>query len=307
MPTATDPLLQTLHTDDLTNRSDRLHYATGELLGQDDFRAEQLYHRRQLARTLLFLHGSGTIAGLKVVVAPEASTTAPGTVSEVQVIVRPGLALDRAGRLIELPTSVSLRLRRWTAFISDPAKTGDPRAVDRLRNAYDATPKAVLADVFLSFHACQRGWTPAFASGPFDALDASQPSRVRDSYEVNLVLRTPGPAATAFDPWASVPSAATTAQVRDAILGAWTNLEPPPVDQPTDFHEVPSALDPNSVLLARLYLPAPALPVVPADLDWTASAWNHPVDTAGDNTSNVDNFVRNFVVPPALLRRLHNL
>ena len=307
MPTAPDPLLQTLHTDDLENRSDRLHYATGEMLGQDDFRAEQLYHRRQLARALLFLHGSGTIAGLKVIAAPEASLTNPGTVGEVQIIVEPGLAIDRSGRLIELPVPVSLRLRRWAEFISSPANTGDPRAVDRLRNAFDAGSSAVLADVFLSFHPCERGWTPAFATGPFDALDAAQPSRVRDSYEVNLVLRAPGPAAQAFDPWADVPPGATTTQIREAILDAWGKLEPPVTGLPTDFHESPASIDPNSVLLARLYIPAPAAPASPADLNWSVAAWHHPPDTAGDNTSNLDNFVRNFAVPPALVRRLHNL
>ena len=45
------------------------------------------------------------------------------------------------------------------------------------------------ADIFLAFHPCERGYTPAFASGPFDALDASQPSRVRDAYELTLVPR----------------------------------------------------------------------------------------------------------------------
>jgi hypothetical protein len=303
----TDPLLQTLRTDDLENRSDRLHYATGEMLGQDDFRAEQLYHRRQLARALLFLHGSGTIAGLKVIAAPVASPTNPGAVGEVQIIVEAGLAIDRSGRLIELPVPISLRLRRWAEFISDPAKTGDPRAVDRLRNAYDAGANAVLADVFLTFHACERGWTPAFATGPFDALDASQPSRVRDSYQASLVLRSPGIAPQAFDPWATVPPGATTSQVHDAIFAAWTHLEPPPTGVPADFHETPASLDPNSVLLARLYLPAAAAPAAPADINWSTGAWNHPLDTAGDNVSNIDNSVRTFVVAPALLRRLHNL
>ena len=307
MSTATDPLLQTLRTDDLANRSDRLHYATGELLGQDDFRAEQLYHRRQLARALLFLHGSGTLAGLKVVVAPIPSTDAPADVSEVQIVVQSGLALDRAGRLVELPAPVSLRLRRWAEYLSSPEKTGDPRAVDRLRNAYDPARHAVVADIFLSFHACERGWTPAFATGPFDALDASQPSRVRDSYEVNLVLRSTGAATPAFDPWTEVPPAATAAQVREAVFAAWAKLEPPPNGAAADFHECPATLDPNSVLLARLLLPATVTPASPAELDWSLAAWNLPSDTAGDNTSNVDNSVRNLVVPPALLRRLHNL
>ncbi len=53
-------------------QADRLHYATGELLGADDFRDEQTYHRRQLARALLYLYGSGTIAGLRVVAAAPA-------------------------------------------------------------------------------------------------------------------------------------------------------------------------------------------------------------------------------------------
>jgi hypothetical protein len=45
---------------------------------------------------------------------------------------------------------------------------------------FGAPFNGVIADVFLNFVVCERGKTPAFASGPFDALDAIAPSRLRD-------------------------------------------------------------------------------------------------------------------------------
>ena len=46
----------------------RVFYATGRMLGVEDFQADQDYHRSSLARALLQLCGTGTVAGLKVVV-----------------------------------------------------------------------------------------------------------------------------------------------------------------------------------------------------------------------------------------------
>ncbi len=308
METSRDHLLDTLQTNQFKNLSDRLNYATGEMLGADDFQAEQLYHRRQLALALRFLYGSGTLAGLKVVVVPGAKDAAdPANLTEVEVGVKPGLAIDRAGRMIEVPVTVSLRLKRWFSFITDPAATGDPNAIQQLEEAYDGTQ--VIADVFLRFHACERGWTPAFASGPFDALDASQPSRIRDAYELKLVLRKSGSPETMFDPWGGLPNNPTQAQVQDAILSAWDNLKAP-VDVDGDFHEVPAELqDPTAIRLARLNMPvvSSGAPASVADLDWRATSWNWTADPEEDNVTNVDNTARNFIVPPAVLRRYHNL
>ncbi len=320
-----DPLLQTLRADpsDPTAdrlRSDRLHYATGELLGADDFQAEQLYHRRQLARALLFLVGSGTLGGLKVVVEPQRGGN-PADVSEVNLVVRPGIAIDRAGRLIEVPAPACLRLRRWFDFIADPKRSGDPNAQTRFKDAFNPTTGTVVADVFLSFHACQRGWTPVFASGPFDALDASQPSRVRDAYELLLVLRTeadadladPEKLGHAWDPWRKLPNTSTGAEIRELIFQAWTSLDPPAPDLLQGFHECPVGVDPTAVLLARLQVPSAAatatdIPTRADDLSWKAATWfaNPPVPNE-DNTQNVDNSVRNVIVPPAMLRRLHSI
>ena len=74
-----DPLLRQL-------AAERLHYSTGELLGADDFRDEQTYHRRQLARALLHHNGSGTVAGLRVAARHQPSGN--GAPDEVHLEVR---------------------------------------------------------------------------------------------------------------------------------------------------------------------------------------------------------------------------
>ena len=283
-------------------RADRLHYSTGELLGADDFRDEQTYHRRQLARALLYLHGSGTIAGLAV---EHRHTPGGGTKpDDVEIRVKPGLALDHAGRLIEVPRDACLRLRRWFQFIAGRESGDQQIGLAHLRRAWRADAAvsaagAVVADVFLSFHACPRGYTPAFASGPFDALDASQPSRVRDAYELALVLRSePGELPRAADPWAGV----TGATLDDRIASArrisstlWTN-------GPQPASENPAGVDPTAVLLARLRIPAAHVPdeTQPPAADWSSAAW--PV--VDEVPANLDNGVRHVLLPPGAVGHL---
>jgi hypothetical protein len=359
MKPLSDPLLR-------KTASERLHYATGELLGADDFRDEQTYHRRQLARALLHQYGSGTLAGLRVVARHRPAhgylsngafaigdttisvDTGTGTILAGEVItfagdsieylvaralasnvvtiaspglraavadntaitvqapdemhleVRPGLALDRAGRLIEVPREACLRLRRWFDFIA--AQPPDSALLDAgdLRAAF--RDGAVVADIFLAFHPCDRGYTPAFASGPFDALDASQPSRVRDAYELSLVLRTEANPPTAFDPWAGIAGGTVEdrlAAAHEVSLDAWDTLALPPSDHVGDWHENPAGFDPTAVLLARLRIPsAPAPNAASAPVpDWSAAAWPN-------ESANLDNTVRNFLLPPAAIRRV---
>lgn len=300
-----DPIRTRLH-------SERLHYVTGELLGADDFRDEQTYHRRQLARALAFLHGYGAIAGLRVVANHRPGQN--GAPDEVELEVEPGLALDRIGRLIEVPREACLRLRRWFEFgaAREPGSEGLDR--DDLRDGWraDATVPAggaVVADVFLAFHPCDRGYTPAFATGLFDALDASQPSRVRDAYELTLVPRDEAdadlPTSADFDPWAGIAgdtAAARLASARALSFDAWSALAPPPANHVGAFRENPPGVDPTAVLLARLRLPAGPAPnttSAPA-ADWSAAAWPEPA-------ANIDLNVRNVVLPPAALLRVAGL
>ena len=44
----------------------RVFYSLGRMLGVEDFQADQDYHRGRLARALLQLCGTGTVAGLNV-------------------------------------------------------------------------------------------------------------------------------------------------------------------------------------------------------------------------------------------------
>src|SRR5262245_20848451 len=177
MSTRNDPLAAAAETA-RAGVLDRVFYATGILLAADDFDAEQTYHRGRLARALAYLHGSGTVAGLRVVVVPRLEQGADPDFPngrEEERGVQPGLAPDRLGRLIEIPREVCLRLDRW--YQAEP--------VDRLRTALHGAPaNGVIVDLFVRYMSCERGKTPALAAGPFDALDAVQPSRLRDAYEL---------------------------------------------------------------------------------------------------------------------------
>jgi hypothetical protein len=316
MSTRPDPL------EDRDLRPDRLHYATGAMLDRDDFLSEQLYHRGRLARALASLHGSGTVAGLRVEVRPLGET-------EETLNVTPGLAVDRMGRLVEVPRPACLRLGRWMEHLSrtdrsalvaarydlrpgSPIRTGAPGPDDpqheltERQRAFaqknpppkppkdpneDAPPKDepapewagwgngyVVADVFLGFTACERGKTPAFATGPFDALDAVQPSRVRDGYELTLAPRAVAVAPP--DPWKDVVGAGVEARMRAAqrhiMDHGWREGDDEWQDRTTmaPGEEHPPEADPSSVFLARLFIPV-AIDGVSRDLDRRVLVNNH--------------------------------
>lgn len=280
-------------------RAERPAYATGMLLDAQDFSDEQTYHRGRLARAMAFLAGGGTLAGLEVeYVAPTASQ-----VEEVRV--KPGLAVDRLGRLVELPRPACVRLPNWYAQIRaiDAGDTLRLAAYGNLgrflsaRLADDAPvlpTRAVVADVFIRFVECAVGLTPSFAHGPFDALNAVSTSRIRDAYELQLVPRQLlgddynglpiGPAAAVVaDDGATTDARRNAAQ--DAVLKAYGgdnaggagSLEPAP--------EHPADMDRSAVFLGRVFIPV--------------GAGDPPERT--DDAPLVDNWSRRFLPSAALL------
>lgn len=267
---------------------DRVFYATGVLLDAEDFRAEQLYHRSRLARSLAYLHGSGTVAGLKVVWEAAVDPTPdpdPTPGQEEQLVVEPGLALDRLGRLIEIPRRACIRLNRWFDAQSD----------DDLVQGWHGDPfNGVVADVFLCFVTCERGKTPAFAAGPFDALDAVQPSRLREGYELSLVIRPEA------DPPLPQPTGADLAEIADLgdrrtalhneILAAWReSTEQWDENGPVPLAEHVTGQNPTAVFLARVTIPA-------------TNDGSRPARIA-DATVSIDNTRRAFVYTPGALAR----
>ncbi len=261
--------------------SERPLYATGMLLDAQDFSDEQTYHRVQLARAMAFLAGGGTLAGLRV--SYQAATAGPGGQPE-EIRVEPGLAVDRLGRLIELPRPACLRLVRWyeaknaidggdtlrRAAYGNLNRFLSARALAEaaLPGAVVVPDRAVVADVFLRFVACPRGLTPSFAAGPFDALNAVATSRVRDAYELLLIPReglddaydglpvAPGgsdignPAAPADARHAAMQNAVLAAYAASGRSGSAGELAPLP--------EQPAGLDPTAVFIGRVLIPVAA-------------------------------------------------
>ena len=300
LATAADPLVA-------QPRAERPAYATGMLLDAQDFSDEQTYHRGRLARALAAIAGGGTLAGLGVEYVAQTATQAE------EIRVAPGLAVDRLGRLVELPRAACRGLADWFADVaaSDGGDTLRTSSYDnlarfvspRLVSSGAVLPaRALVADVFLRFAQCAVGLTPSFAAGPFDALNAVSTARIRDAYELQLVPRSglsdvqrglplPPGAAVLGDTTAAPELRRNAAQ--DAVLaayiasghtgGAADGLPPGP--------EHPPNMDTSAVFIARVLLPVDAA-------DPPARAADAPL---------VDNYARRFLPPVPLLAQWANL
>jgi len=249
---------------------ERVAYSNGMLLDDADFQVEQAYHRGRLALLTRYLHGTGTVAGLNV----EIDTTA-----NPMVVIGPGLAIDRIGRVIENPQPLCLRIDRW---FED--RLGD--APSDLTQSFTAgaggAPDHLVADIFLGFRECEVAKRPAFAQGDFDALGAVASLRLRDAAEATLVVRTednpplpsPGPAR---------PAGTSRAQRRASLdaakrSGGWL--------EDTWWNGIDGALEPDlehpgeelaaDIFLARVLIPAIA---------GTPPALNPDIAPSADNTA----------------------
>ncbi len=250
---------------------DRPFYATGMLLDAQDFVDEQTYHRSRLARALAFGLGSGTLAGLRVTYQAAADQTPE------EITVAPGVAVDRLGRIIEIPRPACLRLGRWfdekfaadggdqlrQASYDNPGRFLSPRFASEATGTVPA--RAVVADVYVRFITCEKGFTPSFAAGPFDALDAVSTSRLRDAYELLLLPRVglldsrlglPVAKPDLSDLPSPADPAARLAALQDAVLNAWPA---PSADGLDLLPEQPSTIaDRTSVFLGRVLIPVTA-------------------------------------------------
>ncbi|MCB9765102.1 MAG: hypothetical protein H6739_35340 [Alphaproteobacteria bacterium] len=272
--------------DEVLSPPERPFYAEGVNLDASDFTAEQSYHRGRLARTLAYLHGSGTAAGLEV----------SYKVDKDELQVDPGLAIDPFGRLVEVPRLACINLKRWYEWNPPPEKDSGKeenwrirRLNESWRDADGGFVRGVHAALLLRFHACPQGRTPAFAAGPYDALSATVPHRTRDSYALELRLRGtdaipkpdnlwPTPArGQSFEDW--------RAAVHTRILGAWKGNE---------------EKTPPDIFLAQVVIPTAPAPALAADAAVTLA--HRPVRTVGAAVPHYE-ADRPFVYPTAALIR----
>ena len=269
----------------------RVYYSTGRMLGVEDFQAEQDYHRGRLARALLQITGSGTVTGMLV------QTDGNADPAKLEIQVTPGMAIDRAGRIIEVPRTVCIVLQNWlNQYVQSwqaqlaGNSPGTTSIADPNTAIHDGAH--LMIDVFATFVSCTRGVTPCFASqDDYDATDAFSANRLLDSFAMQLVLRTDATPKTPLDPWASLggnqPSAAV---VQQAILAGGLG----PAANPAEF---PPGFDQTSVFLARILVPATQ------GASGNSPTWN----LTGLTNAAIDNTKRLFVIPPPILARWNGL
>ncbi len=275
----------------------RVFYSTGRMLGASDFQADQDYHRSRLARALVQLYGTGTVAGLSV------QTDGNADLKKLEVQVTPGIAIDRVGRIIEAPRMVCVVLfnwltqqfEAWQKQQTNPVP-GQPALRDPNLAIHDDTN--LMCDVFATFVPCTRGVTPCFAAeDDYDATDAFSANRWLDSFAMQLVLRTETTSPpTPIDPWkasGALPAkgaaltAADETALQNLLLASTAGVAAAPVEYPQGF-------DTTSVFLARILIAATK-----------GTAGNPPnVDLS---KIAIDNNSRLFLYPAALLARLAGL
>jgi hypothetical protein len=287
-------------TDDLTLipplAPNRVFYSTGRMLGVEDFQADQDYHRGRLARALVQLYGAGTVSGLLV------QTDGNTNTFQLEVQVTPGMAVDRIGRIIEVPRMVCIVLNDWlNQYVqawqnqqNNPVP-GQPSIADPNTAIHDGAN--LMCDVFASFVPCTRGITPCFASqDDYDATDAFSANRLLDSFAMQLVLRTDADPLTPADPWRTVAArpaagspltAADAANIQTLLMQAAAGPAAPPVEYPPGF-------DFSAVFLARMLIAATP-----------GAAGKGP--TWDLTKISIDNHSRMFLYPAALLARLSGL
>ena len=220
---------------------------------------------------------------------------------DLEILVTPGIAIDRVGRIIEVPRAVCIRVAPWLANQT----ASDLNQALKQTTATPAAAFAIVADVFATFVGCTRGVTPCFAAqDDYDATDAFSPNRLLDSFAMQLVLRpdvdlmgTPPTPNLPQDPWRGVgpistppsPPAQTLQQhLLDATIGPGASN---PFGSGTTPAEIPfgAGLDPSSVFLARILIPAAAV-----------SGQAPVANLAG---ISIDNFSRLFLYPASLVAR----
>ena len=287
-------------TDDLTLipplAPNRVFYSTGRMLGVEDFQADQDYHRGRLARALVQLYGAGTVSGL--LVQTDGSTNS----LQLELQVTPGMAVDRIGRIVEIPRTVCIVLNDWlnqqvVAWQTQQHNPvpGQPAIADPNTAIHDGAH--LMCDVFASFVPCTRGVTPCFASqDDYDATDAFSANRLLDSFAMQLVLRTDADPLTPVDPWRVVVArpangtalkAANAAHIQTLLMQGTAGSADPPTEYPPGF-------DSSAVFLARILIAATP-----------GSSGNGP--TWDLTKISIDNHSRMFLYPAALLARLVGL
>jgi hypothetical protein len=178
----------------------RVNYSLGLVLGEEEFRQDQLHLRERDHLANRALHGYGTISGLDL------------TVAGNEVRVGPGLALDAAGRFVCVPSAQCADLDRWFA------KRGEEVAA--LLGSPPASSGWIPVYVSLCYLECETDKVPLPLEPCRTGEDSMVPSRVSESFELRLSLDEPDPAGEVTD-------GAMEDAVEDLVAAAQPEGSPP--------------------------------------------------------------------------------
>jgi hypothetical protein len=161
----------------------RVNYEFGLVLGVDEFKQEQMYFLEKDYLHNRALHGYGTVYGLKV-----EATRPADEAKDVLITVEPGLGIDQCGRYILLRNAQCARLKAWL-------KKQPSNVVAQHQDASGDMHLYVVA----SYDECLEALVPIPGAPCSSSESTSAPSRIRDSFNLELRWEPPRMAA-----WAAV-------------------------------------------------------------------------------------------------------
>jgi len=149
-----------------------LYVHFGMLLGVEDFRTLNAYHRGKTWFHNSWLHGAGVIWGLKVSLSTENN----------EILVAPGMALDGMGRELYLARAACLDLNAWYEKYKDEQALKDAVTVDEESGAISLD-----AHVVIRSKACLDRQVPALNEPCDSSQVATAYSRTRETVELLLL------------------------------------------------------------------------------------------------------------------------
>lgn len=169
----------------------RVAYEAGMMLGLEATRDEQAYHRRRLNRHQYWLHGFGTLAGMRVSMSPVTHPNDTDSLT-VRLLVSPGIGIDGLGREVLIHEPYCINLGEWLAAQSEA----------RLRDGYDDPADTLWLKVCVRQKDCPVARQPVLARKLNLSTDAVQPSRTTDSVMLELIPELPPADDSRYLPWA---------------------------------------------------------------------------------------------------------
>ena len=152
----------------------RVNYSLGLVLGVDEFLQEQTYLMEGDRLHNRLLHGYGTICGLRVYERPG--------VSEPEILVEPGIAVDPQGQTINVPSLQCANLNDW---LEQESNRQD------VESSSGSPPGPVELYVVLCYRECRTDSVPIPGSPCRTEEDSTSPSRIADDFELRLVTMPP--------------------------------------------------------------------------------------------------------------------